>query len=697
MTAMQKERILIVDDSEMNRSILADILYGEFEITEAENGIQALSILQEESGKFSLVLLDIVMPEMDGFGVLAEMNRLNLIDNLPVIMVSAETASSQIERAYELGATDFIMRPFDASIVHRRVVNTILLYAKQKKLISIIEDQIDEKERVNSLMVDILSHIVEFRNGESGLHIQHVRVLTNFLLTKVCEKTDRYPLSETDISIISIASALHDIGKIGIDDHILNKPGPLTDEEYKIMKTHSTIGARILDSLTMYKDNPLVRRAYEICRWHHERYDGKGYPDGLSGDKIPIGAQIVALADVYDALTSERVYKKAFSHEKAVEMILEGKCGAFNPLLLKCLAENGEAIRNILAKPTEKVLRRELRGFTDALAHTKAGEVASDRTLRLLDYERMKYNFFAAMTEEIQFEYSVATDTMTISPLGAKKLGVEEVVVSPENSEKLKEIIGGDWFKTLIATLEKSTPEKPEIRYEKQLHCNGEYRWHNIIVRAIWTDEIPPKVDGFIGKAVDVHDAHITITELKENATHDPLTDLLNRAEARAQIERRLLNYPNHKYALACFDIDFFKQANDTYGHLFGDKVLKSISQRMTRSIRASDICARMGGDEFLIFFEYDTDINPIIARIFKSLCCSVDKFDVTISMGVAEMNVVGESYEELFHRADLALYHSKQSGRNQYHLYDDSMKDVLPESNLTAIDAPVGDENKED
>ncbi len=695
MMIMQKKRILVVDDSEMNRSILADILDGEFEITEAENGLQAIDILQKESEDFLLVLLDIVMPEMDGFGVLEEMNRLKLIDNLPVIMVSAETASSQIERAYELGATDFIIRPFDASIVHRRVVNTILLYAKQKKLISIIEDQVDEKERFNSLMVDILSHIVEFRNGESGLHIQHVRVLTNFLLTKLCEKTDRYPLSETDISIISIASALHDIGKIGIDDHILNKPGPLTDDEYVIMKTHSMIGAKILDSLTMYKDNPLVRRAYEICRWHHERYDGRGYPDGLSGDKIPIGAQIVALADVYDALTSERVYKKAISHEKALEMILDGKCGAFNPLLLKCLSENSEDIRSVLKKPDVNVSRREKRGFNDVLVHSKAGEVASDRTLRLLDYERMKYNFFAAMTEEIQFEYSMATDTLTISPLGAEKLGVEEVVVSPEKSEKLKEIIGGDWFRSLIDMLEKSTPEKPEIRHEKQLHCNGEYRWHNIIVRAIWTDEIPPKVDGFIGKAVDVHDAHITINELKENATHDPLTDLLNRAEAKAQIERRLLNYPNHKYALACFDIDFFKHANDTYGHLFGDKVLKTISQKMTHSIRASDICARMGGDEFLIFFEYDTDINAIIARIFKSLCCNVDKFDVTISMGIAEMTSVGESYEELFHRADLALYHSKQSGRNQYHLYDDSMKNILAQSNITDIDVPT--DKKED
>ena len=675
---MLKEKILIVDDSEMNRSILADMLADEFEITEAENGVEAVSILQNHSNEYSLVLLDIVMPEMGGFDVLAVMNRFGWIEDVPVIMVSAETASEQIERAYELGATDFIMRPFDASIVHRRVVNTILLYAKQKKLVSIVEEQISEKEQNSSMMVDILSHIVEFRNGESGLHIQHVRTLTDLLLHKLCAVTDRYPLTEADISVISMASALHDIGKIGIDDKILNKPGRLTDEEFAVMKTHSAIGAQMLEDLPVHKNNPIVVRAYEICRWHHERYDGRGYPDGLKGDDIPISAQVVALADVYDALTSERVYKKAIPHDEAVDMILNGKCGSFNPVLLECLAQNALHVKNALSIDAQKTSKRQqIRSFADAVMQSKGGS-ASERTLRLLDYERMKHNFFAEMSEEIQFEYSAGTDILKLSPWGARKLGVPENIISPSENMALSALLGEGWWQRIGDLLNTTTPEKPECSREEQLLLGGEYRWYNIIIRAIWSDDNPPQITGAIGKAVDIHDARMRFNELKEKSIRDPLTGLLNRAGAREQIEPRIHGFPDHKYAFAIFDIDFFKLANDEHGHQFGDKVLSYIAQRLNHSIRQSDLCARIGGDEFLIFFEYDTDIHPIIARIFKALCGVIDGFEVHISMGVSEMQEEGESYEILFRRADQALYFSKRAGRAQYHLYDESMKDIL-------------------
>lgn len=682
---MQKEKILIVDDSEMNRSILADMLNDEYETMEAENGAEAIAILQKQSSVFSLVLLDIVMPEKDGFEVLKVMNKSRWIEDIPVIMVSAETAPSQIERAYELGATDFIIRPFDSSIVHRRVNNTILLYAKQKKLVSIVADQVYEKEQNSSLMVDILSHIVEFRNGESGLHIQHVKTITDFFLHRLSKKTNRYALTDNEISLIIMASALHDIGKIAIDEKILNKPGRLTDEEFAVMKKHSVIGAQMLEDLPVHKNNPLVKTAYEICRWHHERYDGKGYPDGLKGDDIPISAQIVALADVYDALTSERVYKKAIPHDKAVEMILSGQCGCFNPVLLECLSENKDILRKALAEQSNlgTPTRREIRNYADAVLHSKSGGV-SERTLRLLDYERMKNNFYAAMSEEIQFEYSSATDMLKISPWGANKLGLPENIMTPEQNTNLQILLGDGWKDILHKRLGESSAECPEFSFEHKFMCRGEMRWYNVIIRAIWTDSIPPKLSGLIGKAVDIHDTQTKFMELQEKAIRDPLTGLLNRAGAREQIERRILNYPEHKYALACFDVDLFKNANDVYGHLFGDKVLLHIAQKMTRSVRASDICARIGGDEFLIFLEYDTDINPIVGRIFKQLCGNVDSFALTVSMGVCEMSREGETYKEIFHKADQALYFSKNSGRAQFHIYDDSMKDILVNTDET-------------
>ena len=336
-SATQTPLILIADDSEMNRAMLVEMLESEYDIIEAENGEEAVEQLRLHGLELSLVLLDIVMPKLDGFDVLEEMNRNRWIEGIPVIMITSETTASRIERAFEMGATDFISRPFDPLIVHKRVVNTIFLFAKQKKLINLVTDQIYEKEQSSSLMIDILSHIVEFRNGESGLHVRHVNLLTAMFLRYLSQHTENYRFSGSEISLISTASALHDVGKIAIDEKILNKPGRLTNEEFAIMKTHAEVGAQMLKDLPIHQEEPLVKAAYEICRWHHERYDGRGYPDGLVGDQIPISAQIVALADVYDALTSERVYKPAFTHEKAVEMILGGECGAFNPLLMDCL------------------------------------------------------------------------------------------------------------------------------------------------------------------------------------------------------------------------------------------------------------------------------------------------------------------------------------------------------------------------
>ncbi len=673
---MQKERILIVDDSEMNRSILADMLNDEFECEEAEDGERALGILRTSAGKFSLVLLDIVMPKKDGFDVLAEMNRTGLIEDLPVIMVSAETASAQIERAYELGATDFIMRPFDASIVHRRVVNTIFLYAKQRKLVGIIESQIAEKERSSSMMVDILSHIVEFRNGESGQHILHVRTITDFLLRALIRKTDRYLLTEAEISVIGMASALHDIGKIGIDDKILNKPGKLTDEEFAAMKQHSLIGANMLESLAEHREDPLVKCAYEICRWHHERWDGRGYPDGLKGDEIPISAQIVALADVYDALTSERVYKPPFSPEQAKEMILTGKCGAFNPLLLECLSDEFDRIREMLSKNvSEKAAKREIRNFADAAIHAK-GASASERTLKLLDYERMKFNFYAELTEEIQFEYNVPEDFLKMSSWGAKKLGIPQELFHPATNPKLSEQLGENWFSGLGAFLKKMSPARPEFRRECMLAVGGEHRWYDVIMRSIWTDDASPSIESVIGKLVDVHDTHVAMSELKEKSIRDPLTGLLNREGTGEELIRKFEKFPEKKYAVAVFDVDSFKSANDVYGHLFGDKVLCEVSERLVHSTRVHDLCARIGGDEFLIVFEYDADIHPIIARVFRSLCGPVGEFDLTVSMGVVEMTEKGQDFTELFRRADLALYAAKNGGKASYRFYDESLEE---------------------
>lgn len=385
-----KYRILIVDDSEMNRAILSEILSEEYDIVEADSGEACIDMLRKYERSISLVLLDIVMPGMDGFGVLNYMNRHHYLEDIPVIMISSEDSTEIIRRAYEMGVSDYINRPFDAGVVHRRVYNTIKLYAKQRRLITLITNQVYEKEKNNRMLIGILSQIVEFRNGESGSHVLNINILTGMLLESLVQKTDKYNISWSERLLITTASALHDIGKIGIDDKILNKPGRFTDEERKIMQDHTIIGARILKNMEGYQDEELMRVAYEICRWHHERYDGKGYPDGLKGDEIPISAQVVSLADVYDALVSERVYKKAYSHEKAIQMILNGECGTFNPILLDCLLDIQDRIK------------RKVKGSSQEGNPLQKKE----KTEELQEFEHAKEDFMDSVSKSMEKEYT---------------------------------------------------------------------------------------------------------------------------------------------------------------------------------------------------------------------------------------------------------------------------------------------------
>lgn len=499
-----REKILIVDDSEMNRSILADMLEEDYEILEAADGQQGVAMLQKLGAEISLVLLDIVMPVMDGFEVLAVMNKNQWIKDIPVIMISAESAPDAIQRAYEQGVSDYISRPFDFWVVQRRVVNTIMLYAKQKKLIGMVMDQMYEKERDANLMVTILSHIVEFRNGESGLHVVHIQTITELLLESLQRKTDRYPLSHEEINMIVMASALHDIGKIAIPSEILNKPGRFTDEEYEIMKTHSSVGASILRDLSLYQQEPLVKVAYEICRWHHERYDGRGYPDGLKGEEIPIGAQVVAMADVYDALTSERVYKKAFSHEKALQMILNGECGTFNPLLKECLLDVSGQLQEKLEESFSNVKsEREMRNFAEEIRHHEELG-ASNRTLRLLEYERMKYQFFSSLSQEIQFEYTVSPAILTVSEWGAKRLGISEITVNPWENEGIRESWEKEEIQRLRETVLQTTPEEPVFRCFCHTKIDGKVCRRQIVGRVIWSEGEKPYYTGLIGKVIEV-------------------------------------------------------------------------------------------------------------------------------------------------------------------------------------------------
>lgn len=688
MKQEKKPMILIADDSEMNRSILMDMLEEEYDIVEAENGAQAVALLQQLGSTIALVLLDIVMPEMDGFEVLSMMNKYHWIEDIPVIIISSETSSSALEHAYELGVTDYISRPFDELIVHRRVINTILLYAKQKRLMDLVADQILEKEKRSTLMIDILSHIVEFRNGESGMHVLHIRAITELLLKRVLQKTDKYPLSHEEVELICTASALHDIGKIAIPSEVLNKPGKFTDEEFAIMKTHSAIGDSMLEQVPFVQDEPLVRVAREICRWHHERYDGRGYPDGLKGDEIPVSAQIVALADVYDALTSERVYKKAFSHEKAKDMIVNGECGTFNPLLLDCLLDVADDIKEVLTGNTLRndISQKEIRNIAEEMLDYK--ELAtSERTLRALEHERIKYQFFASMSNEIHFEYTTLPPMVTVSAWGAEQLGVKEITMDPLHDETFLSL-GRESIENLIEAFHKTTPENPVVQSECQICVKGEFRWYRIVSRTMWSSDETPEYQGVIGKAVDIHDEHTRIKDLERVSSHDGLTGLLNQAAAPGVVQEKLREHPEEDYAMFLLDLDYFKTANDQYGHIFGNHVLQYFAEKLRQSVRSEDIIARVGGDEFLLFLQYKEGFELAVERIFHSLSGEYGGFKISVSMGIARKSETVNDYETLFQYADQALYAAKNAGRGQYCFYNDSMVNTL--SVISPIDFDI-------
>ena len=581
-----QNKVLIVDDSELNRSLLADMLRDEYEVLEAENGLQAVKLLEFYQFEISLILLDIIMPEMDGFEVLAMMSKNKWIERIPVIIISAETTAAYIDTAYDLGATEYVNRPFDPKTIRRRVSNTIMLYSKQKFLENAVTEQVLEKEKSNLIMVEVLSHIVEFRNGESGMHVLNIRTITEMLLKQLCALSDQYHYLQSKILIIANASSLHDIGKISIAEQILNKPGKLTPEEYEKIKEHSSVGASMLERTRYYPNEEIVRIARDICRWHHERYDGKGYPDGLAGDEIPIEAQVVSIADVYDALTHKRVYKEAYSHQKAFEMIFSGQCGAFNPLLLQCLKEIGPMLeRELKLRSLGYVTKEEVKEITRNIL--QSGE-ASNRTLALLEQERIKYQFIAEMSKEILFEYTFQSDILTLSEEGADQLNLPEIIVNLKEDSRFQQVIKAEDHQDLRNKIRSASPSKPTISENYCLCVNGQWRWFKITARPLWLGNDTNAITGVIGKCTDIHEEIMELDYLKQTANIDDVTGLYRRNYARTKIKEILEKAENthRNYALMLFDLDFFKNANDLYGHTLWTKCC------VKRRRRYKNLCA---------------------------------------------------------------------------------------------------------
>ena len=488
----KRQKILIVDDSKFNRDILKEILGEKYNYLEAENGNQAIQIIGENIG-IDLMLLDINMPQMNGFEVLKIMKRSQCIEETPVIMISSEESVDTMREAYEMGITDYITRPFDSVIVKKRVQNTLSLYANQNNLVNVVVDQIYEKEENNNIMIRILSSILGSRNSESREHILHIKTATEMMLRQLIKITDVYHLTEADIALITTASSLHDIGKIYIPEEILNKPGRLTDEEFKIMKTHSELGADIIQDMHLPQEKPLVHTAWEICRWHHERWDGKGYPDGLKGEEIPISAQVVSIADVYDALTSERCYKKAFDHDTAIKMILDGQCGQFNPILLKCLKELSPRLFKMFSNETD-----DSKQYYEA--QRLSNEILSEKSLPRKNYSQHlikvmqeKIDFFKKNSGRNSVDYNAVSGQLTIINENQQTLYQRD----DPKFDVFKEFeVSEEDVQYIIDLLDHTSVQNKEISVQIEAKMENNRQLYNLKLHTLWSSL---KKDGYIG------------------------------------------------------------------------------------------------------------------------------------------------------------------------------------------------------
>ena len=390
-------------------------------------------------------------------------------------------------------------------MIRRRVINAILLHTKTQKLTGLIADRFYRRERNTDILAAILGYAVEFRSGERGTHMTNVSRITGLLLHRLLERTDRCPIGPEDIETVCIASSLHDIGKLLIPEDILTKPTALTPGEFDIVKQHTRLGAKIISDLPIYQNETIIKYALEICRWHHERWNGEGYPDGLKGEDIPIAAQVVSLADAYDALTSKRCYKEALSHEKSLEMIRGGECGSFNPLLLECLNDIADTLKHsagaeAAAEPPAYRWAKELIWKPDGSRQ----ELSSARMTKQVEQELSKRRFFSDLTEEFWFEFTRHPDAVALSAGAARRTGLPRVIVGPLSCTQLCSVVSADTIQAMRDRLLCAASDETYLEFETELTLDGHPSLCQIAIQITWASDEPGRFSSLFGRVLDI-------------------------------------------------------------------------------------------------------------------------------------------------------------------------------------------------
>lgn len=694
MSAVQeRQTILLVDDQNQDRVALRKLLSPDYEIVEAADGNEAIQMMETYCLQLAAVLLDVDMPGLDGFEVLQIARQKGWVHSVPVFLIAEERAEEALERGYELGAMDILTKPFRPQVVRRRVDSMVELFRHRYELEQAVEEQtarIREQDarirKTNKSMVEILSSAIGFRNVNSGVHVRRMRQITRMLLTDVMEHCPEYQLTSEQVERIADLSVLHDIGKIGVPDAILNKTGRLTDEEYECMKSHTIYGGELVERMDFQTGEEGRRYCYEICRHHHERWDGGGYPDGLKGEEIPIWVQAVSVADVYEALVSRRVYKPAYTASEAVQMILYGECGSFNPKILDALRRiSGQLTREVAgeaekeSEPSKTVVPMER--LEEVPKSADVAVTTPEEVQMLFELEQEKYRIIAELSEDMIFTYNALFDSMEFSEKFCKIFQVPAYL----NEFSKRPIPNRTFYPEELEELRKKrrslTWAVPEMEMDLRLPLpNGSRPWFHLVLHTLNDRNDRTRELGYVGKLTNINRIKKEATEWQKRANTDALTQLYNRAGAHILFEelRQESRQTPLQLTVAFMDIDRFKTLNDTLGHEAGDQILTAFGHSIRRLFRPDDIVSRFGGDEFLVVMKgmgdrtfAENKLGQLCRQTVK-IACVEEPMEISSSIGVAFFPRDGTEFDDLLRKADKALYASKRSGRGRLSFYED-------------------------
>lgn len=669
--------LLIVDDIAHNRAILREIFRDQFAALEAENAPDALKLIEKNRAHIALILIALDLPGVDGFQLLREMHAHGFLPGMPVLMIASGISPEKAAAAIRLGVSDFVEQPFNAEIVRRRAQRLVDSERHRASVEDLVESRTQEIRRANRYAIEALSTIVEFRSGETAQHTRRISMVTRLLCQALAQHYMEFGLTETVIDDIVCASALHDVGMIAVPESILSKPGRLSNEEFEIMKRHTIYGEQVIERISATGGERFFAYCRDICLCHHERWDGNGYPRGIAGDAIPLWAQIVALADVYEALTSERVYKPPFTHDQALEMIRDGDCGAFNPILLSTLDLIKDRVRSAITELAYDGDFMPGEPSYDSLEHLPS------RTLKLLEHEREQYKTYASLSGEVLIDYDRENDTLSFSGRFSDHFDGETTIRNAMSSGGAlnRYLYPGD-RETLDAAITNASRANPTLKMDVRLLTKrGWYEWYEAVIRTLWTGEGDGTFVRALGKLTNIDQAVRETCRLREQATRDILTGLLNRVETERCIKQRLLESEDVGSALLYIDIDDFKEFNDTRGHGFGDDILRKMGQVIRANIRETDIAGRIGGDEFIVYLDRVRSEEAIIGNVERLISVIRQGFSirsenapVSVSVGIARFPLDGSRYEALLEKADQAMYAAKYGGKGSYAFFSPSL-----------------------